>query len=408
MERKAVLRIYTFIIGLIIIDPLLSSIITVTTVLRLLELSCLFMIVFYVKRLYSHKCLIKYSGYAKFLMLALLAISFGAVVRGDVPAGIKGFFLTILSHKGILLYMLPFIILSLPNRKYFNDILHVFYKAALFSIPLWLLNLNSLVQVGTYKGEDIGAYLPFFSAFLLGMYSYFNSRQRKITIIIWAVFFMLMLLNARRNVSFSMALYALIAYVFSILHNIKRNPLKYFIILAFSVLALLILQLNMDRLTSGTFQNIANRASEDSRSGVELLFFADFNKSPVTDWIFGRGMDGGYFQLETNEETGETTDNRKVIETGYLNMMLKGGIVYVSVILLIMLLALSKAFGNNRDVIIKYMGVILLTYFIDLYTTNPVYDFSVRSIVFWFIISVLLQNSKQQYITNKYKTKLII
>lgn len=42
--------------------------------------------------------------------------------------------------------------------------------------------------------------------------------------------------------------------------------------------------------------------------------------------------------------------------------------------------------------------MILCTYFIDLYATNPVCIFSVRSIIFWFIVSLLMQeNRKNSY-----------
>ena len=208
-----------------------------------------------------------------------------------------------------------------------------------------------------------------------------------------------MMLNARRNVSFSLLLYAFIAYMFVSYSSLKKNMAKFILISLFSVLALLILMLNIDSLASGLFNNMAGRLNDNTRSGVEELFFADFATSPSADWIFGRGMDGGYYQIVTNEETGEINDNRKGIETGYLHMILKGGIMYDIVIVLIIFLALKRGYGKTEHVF-SFISTILVTYFIDMYSANPVCSFSVRSILFWFLIG-LLSTSKRHYINIK-------
>lgn len=150
------------------------------------------------------------------------------------------------------------------------------------------------------------------------------------------------------------------------------------------------------------FHNLSQRATEDTRSGVEELFFEDFDKSPVEDWIFGRGMDGSYYQPVKNELTGEIINYRQGIETGYLTMMLKGGLLYDLVVILMMMVALHGAFRKENDVSIKYIAAILITYFLDMYTTNPVVDYGVRSILFWFIISVLLQDKIYNYGNTNY------
>lgn len=390
IELKYVKRIYILLFSIILIKPLLSSIITITTILRSAELLSFLGIFYYEYKLYKGRCLRNLSGYEKSLFILLFVISIGIIFRGQWPTSPNGFILHILTTTT---YLLPFIILKLPNEKYFKELLNLFFKISLWVIPLWIMNYSDLIQVGTYKAEGIGSSLPFLSAFLLGLSAYFNKKQRNINIIIWAIYFMLMMLNARRNVSFTLLLYAVIAYIFTSLSSIKKNVAKTVIIFLFSILTGLILLLNLDTLTSGVFNNMANRVNEDTRSGVEELFFADFSNAPISDWIFGRGMDGGYYQPTKNEETGEIADNRTVIETGYLNMMLKGGIIYDATIILIMLLAIKRGFTKHNS-INKYISIILLTYFIDLYTTNPVCAFSVRSILFWFCISILLNEQK--------------
>ena len=365
MERKLVLRIYVCLIGLIIINPLFSNFISNTTILRSIELILLLLAILTNAKLYKKKMLQFPHGICKILYVALVAIMLGIIFRGEWDLSLKDFLLKIIGEtKG---WLLPIILIPLPNKKYFDDIVKIFFKASLFIIPLWVINISDLVQIGTYKAEGIGVYLGFFSAFLLGLLPLFKSWQRKWILFIWGIYFLLMLLNARRNASLTLAIYAIIAYLFSILHNIKKHPVKYFILCCCSILTLLIVNLNLDSLASGMFSNMSKRATEDTRSGVEELFFLDFAKSPVEDWIWGRGMDGGYYQEVVNEDTGEISDKRQGIETGYLTMMLKGGLVYDVVVVLMMLTTLHGAFRKDNDIAIKYISVILISYFLDMY-----------------------------------------
>lgn len=401
IEKKIVLRIYICLIALILIDPLLKNFISNTSFLRFCELFCYLIIIISEWKLYLNKSLECPRNVALFLFFLLCIITIGIIIRGEWSGlSIKELFLKVVYQtKG---WVLPIILIPLPNRRYFSLIIKLFFISSLFIIPLWLFSLSELVQLGSWKGEHIGALLGFFSAFLLGLSTFFSKKQMYITIGLWGVYFLLMLLNARRNASFSLAVYAFVAYLFSILHNVKRNSAKYFIICNFSIIALLIVSLNFENLSSGMFHNLSQRATEDSRSGVEEMFFEDFDKSPVEDWIFGRGMDGGYYQPVKNEVTDEIIDYRQGIETGYLTMMLKGGLLYDLVVILMMMVALHGAFRKENDVSIKYIAAILITYFLDMYTTNPVVDYGVRSILFWFIISVLLQDKIYNYGNTNY------
>lgn len=388
IERSYTLLIYKFIIAILIVDPLLCKFISTTTVLRSIEILCLICVFYYEFNLFK-RFGNKYLNKTVYPLIWLFfMVSLFIIYRGKWALSIKDIGLHILSPT--LIYILPFLILPLPNYKYRFEILHVFYYSSLFVIPIWLLNINNLVQFGptAYMAESIGENLPFFSAFLLGFFKCFNKRQKFVTILIWAFFLLLMLINARRNVSFTLALYAFIAYIFSIQDQMKKNPVKFLIIFFVSILGLLIVINYFNDLTSSIFKNIASRASEDTRSGVERLFFLDFMNSPIEDWIFGRGMDGTYAQMSVNPETGETTYERPVIETGYLHMLMKGGVIYDILILSFLFITVSKSFKINRRNS-KYMAFILLTYLIDMYTTNPVCVFSVRSIIFWFCVSVL-------------------
>ena len=148
--------------------------------------------------------------------------------------------------------------------------------------------------------------------------------------------------------------------------------------------------INWDNLTQNTFKSMSQRAKEDTRSGVEEFFFADFLTSPIEDWIWGRGMDGGYYQEMFDSETGEINTNRTAIETGYLYMILKGGIIYALIITLFIIISSQRGCSNKRT---RYIGLILATYLIDSYTTIPICILTPRAILFWFCVSYILKNN---------------
>lgn len=388
--RQSVLRAYKLLLAMIIIDPLLGKYCPNTTILRLAEFCCFLGALYNTLQICRLKANACYGKFTNFLYIILALVSVGIIARADFPSNASDWGLFLVSKSGILVYVVPFLLLLMPNRMYFGDIIKLFFKSSLFVLPIWLLNISDLVQ-DDYHGEGIGVFLPFFSAFLLSLTGLFSKKEKLLTWFIWSVYLLLMLLNARRNVTFTLVLYGCFSYLMTLLEDWKRKPIKVSMIIIFSVLALLLLQLNMENLTSGAFSRMSHRANEDTRLGVEELFFADFATSPPEDFIFGRGMDGGYFQIVKNLDTGEETDNRKGIETGYLHLILKGGLVYAVCVVLIILNAIGCARKDKNTIISRYFIMVMLSYLIDLYTTAPICSYMPRTVIFWFVIGVMTQ-----------------
>lgn len=388
IELRRTLKVYRLLIAVICLDAFLHDFVP-STIIRFLELLCVLNILYLCIKL---RWIRRLRTLRKPVLLSLLAIlSIGIIVRGDWSGNIKDHVLKFISPEGVWLYLSPFVILSLPNRTYFKEIIRLFYRASLLTIPLWAINYKDLIATGEknlFLAEGIGARLPFLAGFLLALPAFFTRRQNLLIRFVWLAYFLLMLINARRNVSFSFALYGVIAYAFYLASKHSGKTINK----AFSLFAVVVagafLVLNLSNLTSGAFKTMSQRADEDTRSGVTELFFLDYMKAPATDWIFGRGMDGTYYQPTVDEETGEKTDGRGVIETGYLNIMLKGGISYDVVVLCFLLGAIFRSFTRRDGIVSVYIGVFLCTYLIDLYSTSPVIPYSIRSLLFWFCITL--------------------
>lgn len=401
--KKYVLAIYWLIGICFFIDPFFSTFTTNTTILRASELMVLIAIFFCYTKVLFHNKFARYTFLLKIFILTLVIISVGIVIRGNFSIGLKNILLKFSSPFGFMVYILPIIILPLPNHQYFRSILNALYKLQLFAIPLWivaLFNTDGLVQ-DTYHGESIGAYFPFISAFLLGFLRLFPKKKQIITILIFTIYLFLMILNARRNVILSLSLYCVAAIFINIVFSAKKYINFIIVISSLICLTTIALNVNFNKLSQGLFSNLVERGFENTRSEVELLFMYDLTNSPTSDLIFGRGMDGTYYQEVEDEETSEVEYDRPVIETGYLHMILKGGIIYVLLIVFIMFVAIFLGIRSKKKYL-TFGAIVILLYVIDNYTANPICIFSIRATLFWMCISLIFQhNSIKRYLTHK-------
>lgn len=389
-EEKSVMAVYACITGRIVTDQLLSSIsIQSTTLIRIIELCFLVGIAWHLYKIIKSNGCFKYRGWPLILIILLAVCNLYIVVRGNYGGGLKNMVLNKTSVSGIPAYILPFIILFLPNKKYLSSILETLSWSVFLILPIWLLNLPYLVQ-DKYFGEAIGCYLPIYAILLLPFVfrNPFFEKKNLFIILIYLIYLFIMVLNARRNMVVSLTLFLFIAFIigrFSFL-DIRKTILY----LAGLVVSLALVLSTWGIMSTTIFDRLLYRGFEDSRSGVELLFLADLSSSSTSDWVVGRGIDGTYAQVTQNDETLEVSSDRELIETGYLHMILKGGLIYVLLFVVFSVTAILKGFASNKR-FIRGLSYFLLVYLLDMYMTNAVAYFSVKATVFWLIISIILQ-----------------
>jgi hypothetical protein len=98
--------------------------------------------------------------------------------------------------------------------------------------------------------------------------------------------------------------------------------------------------------SSTLFPFFFERMSEDTRSSVEYYFFRDFGGRTL-DWIVGRGMSGTFYCPVF------IPSNRNIIETGYLFLILKGGIINLTFYVFLLLNSFLKGFLKGRNILVK-------------------------------------------------------
>lgn len=409
-ERKLMFLFYVCVLVLLSASALLEQFLA-STILRSIELLALGLMFFCFIRLWRMKSLCVFTGVSQKLVIGLFVMLLSIIVRGNWDMSGHYLFLKLLNRGGFLAYFTPIMLVSIPNLRHLKTITQVLFVGSLMSFPLWAMNATDLVQDG-FRGEEVGAYMPFFAAFLLG-FPLMSKRQRKICFVIWAIYLLLMMLNARRNMIFSLGGLGLIAYYCCNLSRFAKNRGRAVLVsVAAAAMGMLFLISNIDVLAGKVFNRFAGRLEEDSRSGVEELFLADFSTSPISDWIWGRGIDGGYYQEVRDDDTGEVNTNRLGIETGYLNNILKGGVLYSFFVVSVMLACFFRSI-KNKNIYSVYLRWVFLLFFIDLYASTLMGGFSPKSVMFWIFVSIALSRGysclgRESSIECKNKSKKII
>jgi hypothetical protein len=160
---------------------------------------------------------------------------------------------------------------------------------------------------------------------------------------------------------------------------------KMLIIIMSAVIGLAATGFVMSMQEHSMFSFLAERSEEDTRTGVEVWMYADMSS---TDWIIGKGIKGKYYcPIVDNVNDAEGGGYRDNIETGYLQIILKGGIVNLALLLLTFIPAVYKGLFKSKNVLSKASALWILLWIIYLYPSGGVV-FSMNYVLVWIAVGI--------------------
>jgi O-antigen ligase len=287
---------------------------------------------------------------------------------------------------GILPYLTPLVVLLPRNFVVYKKTvitllifggLFIIFDIAYFEIihnPDWL-NLESQLFIEIFVG---GLAAPV--GFLLSIYLY-NNKFTNIfasAVILIAVYFLIY--RARRG-SLALCLTSVAAAGMMYLIYTKRTALV--ILIAIVLISFNTIFLSGIKLP-GMFTFLMARKDEDTRSGVEDYMRAGMQSKK--DWLIGKGINGTYYcPFFVDLVTGSY--ERPIVETGYLQIILKGGIISLTLLLLILLPAIYKGFFDSRNVFSKAAAMYVLLWVMSLYPAVG-NDFSMKYVLLWVAVGI--------------------
>lgn len=286
---------------------------------------------------------------------------------------------------GVFAYLAPLVLLLPRNIGAYKKIFTVLFIFGISFIgcivlsyevvhnPDWY-NVQSLIFIETFCGL-----LSLPVGFLLFTYVYHDNKKNLFALIVSIIALYFLIYRARRGSLFMEGSTILAAGVVYLIYT-KRKALIIGVTILFAAFYFLFMT-NIK--LPGVFAFLQSRSDEDTRTPVEQYMTASMTSR---DWIIGKGMNGKYYcpiVLDVNDPSG----SRTVIETGYLQIILKGGILSLSLLLLILIPAVYFGFFKSKNILSKAAAMFILLWIIYL---KPVVGvaFSMHYVLAWISVGI--------------------
>ena len=233
----------------------------------------------------------------------------------------------------------------------------------------------------------------FGAGFLLMNTKYLSKWKALICLLVCMVALLSFTYLARRNaiVTFSGFLFTSVFLYFK--ETSAARLVKFF---PLGVLFLLLAVAFTGKIPDSLTSNLAERALDDTRTGVFDTFF----KGMQGHWVFGKGMNGTYYSPieETVLDDGATfgaVENRDIIETGYLQIMLNGGLVELVLYLLVLIPAALLGIFNSSNAFTRSCGFLILLWLVDM-AVFGVPTLYLQYIFIWISVGICYKKSFRQ------------
>jgi hypothetical protein len=330
------------------------------------------------------------AAYVKFILILLLAWFYFLVawsLRLDF-----GFLKEMLfgGEGSLFTYLIPLVVFVPKKILFFKNavrtclIFGVVYIIFLFiyrDIIFKIYGSNSVVNA-KYLFEYCAKWLSMTAGIIFLLHPYFSKKVKFFALLIVLTTLVTALFRARRSLIF-MSIFPLLIAGFIYIFNSRYKTIAFiFGIMIFLGLAGAGYEIYMDN-QNGFFSNLTTRIDEDTRTGVNECFYNDFT---FKDWIIGRGFEGRYF-CPNIDDNYEVIGYRSMIETDFLNIILKSGAVYLFLLLSLMIPAVFKGWFQSKNILSKAAASWIFFWVLCLYPSN-VFAFSLNYLLVWLSVGI--------------------
>jgi hypothetical protein len=310
--------------------------------------------------------------------------------------------------SGIFMYLVPTALLFQKKPVMFRRIFDAIFIMGGIYLVLCLIFIKVLFI--TYNESRSQALIEYFTqhlalpmGFLLFTYIYHSGKRKWFALLVIVIAFLLAVIRARRGlifITFIIMFFSYLIYQYVNKARLINIVFSVFIIILLSAAAVRIYEANR----KSTFSLITQRISQRTRTSVEQYFYSDLK---AKDWLMGKGINGKYFCPGVIEGAGRVSIYRKVIETGYLQIILNGGIVNVILLLLIVVPAIIRGLFYSKNLLSKAAGMWLVLFIFYSYPGTPVV-FTFNYILVWISVGICYSKEWRNYDDNEIKSFLSV
>lgn len=300
---------------------------------------------------------------------------------------------------GYLLYVAPILIYKFSDILYFNHILclvTLLCKTFVLGIILLLPYVLSQSIIGVNLYETFHAVLGIGALWGILMQEYLTKQQKRWVFGAASITILLALILGRRSILLMYAITLLFYIMYKLKYQLKSVRKRIFFLLSLGCI-LIIIYLFLSFYGSILFNTLFDRMLDDTRSIVELSFLNDIQPGS-SDFIWGRGISGTYYCpfVEVNGD-----DYREHIESGYFELILKGGVVLIVFYFFFSLPAIFLGLFRSKNNICKLSSIYCILFSGFLYGVGSYYTFGIRYILFLFSIFICYNRSFRMQTNNE-------
>ncbi|HSI77686.1 MAG TPA: hypothetical protein VK957_17435 [Lunatimonas sp.] len=293
------------------------------------------------------------------------------------------------SWFGGFIYMVPLVSLFPKNLLTIKKIFDTIKIFSIIFLILLLVFSPLLFTRGTQSSmafiEVISKTIGLPAGFILMTYPYHKMKSRIIAGTTLTAILFLAIYHARRG----LLLYALMIFLFAGFVYLSNGRNRLFVAVLFVMIFSSAYIFGTEVLNkSNLFSYLRERGTEDTRSYVEIRFYEDMEER---DWIFGRGMNGQFYCPGIIWE-GEDSIYRDVIETDFLMIILKGGIISLTLLLLILIPGVFMGLFYSKNLLTKSASIWILIGIINMYPST-VNTFTLNYIMMWVFIGFIFNKN---------------
>lgn len=338
--------------------------------------------------------------YALYVLVTIIMIIRGYMIDYQYPWPTYNAMISYhLFHKHyILCYLMPLLVFVPVSSITYKPFIKYSSYAAVVMLLMTIIYWKVIV-LASYKLEDDTSrnlreiFIPFMYSCLCMLY--IKRKQWILSIIGFVCCFMISLVAARRGDSLINAILGVYClYLWSLTTKSKSKKIAVSLFVAVLIIGLFYFFDN-----SSLFSYIHERGMEDSRSVVDEALL-----SQMDDWqlVFGKGLNGRYYCPLLTDDYFEGW--RYVSETGFYNLVLKGGYIYALLHIIVIAYPAYLGMFRSKNYLCKSLGFFLLLSLIELYPFGHLF-FDIKFFIIWTGVAVCYSKSVRMMNNNEVKQK---
>ncbi len=298
-------------------------------------------------------------------------------------------------NTGLTLFPLLFFLVGV-TPKYFPIVNRILF---LYCMLIWVFSLFFI----SHLELQLFLLIPIF--YIIITFPLQTEANRALTFMI-SVTVVLFSLSNRAGILRILISYFIVA-VYYLIHKLHVSK-RFFNIMIFCILTLpfyfLYQGINGKNIFRRTMENRTltygqHNLVDDTRTFLyyEVLHDLKMNKS----FLLGKGVDAGYSSKSFQNL------HRTAVEVGFLQLLLKTGIIGFLLYLTLIITAIFSALGKSRNLFMKYLGLLLTGYLLMLFVEN-ILSFNLFNITIWLIVGMChsegLRNLNDQEILKLFRS----